>query len=55
MPPDFPIEPCLCLNQLQISSAYKNTLEKSVEIIAPPSFKNYTLRHSVEMSLIVAH
>ena len=32
MPPDL-LEPFLCLNQLQISSAETNTLEKSVEII----------------------
>ena len=36
MPPD-PLEFFLCLNQLQISSAEKNTLEKSVEITAPLS------------------
>ena len=35
MPPDPP-EPFLFLNQLQISSAEKNTLEKDAEIMAPP-------------------
>ena len=33
MPPD-PLKPFLCLKQLQISSAEKNALEKSVETMA---------------------
>ena len=37
MPPD-PLEPFLLLNQLQICSAEKYTLAKSVEIM-PPLFK----------------
>ena len=38
--PSDPLEPFLRLNQLQISSAEKNTLEKSVKIMAPlPPFK----------------
>ena len=35
LPPDPP-EPFLFLNQHQISSAEKNTLEKYIEIMAPP-------------------
>ena len=38
MPPDL-LEPFLCLNQLQISSAETNTLEKNVEIMPPPHSK----------------
>ena len=34
MPPD-PLEPFLFLNQLQISSTEKNTLEKNVKIMPP--------------------